>query len=116
MKHILATLLLIFVFSASAQTIELSRTNINFGTIPMRPRSEQSVVLYNRNNKPMVINAITVDCSCTKVEWTKKPVPASDSTTIKVIYTPAESGIFYKKIKIVTTDGDQTVVIRGSVK
>lgn len=98
-----------------AQKAELSVGTINFGDIPMKPKSEQSVTLYNRTAKPIVINAINVDCNCTKVIWSKKPIMAADSTILNVVYAPLERGVFYKKAKIITSIGDMTLTIRGRV-
>lgn len=112
-QFFIITLLAVTFMAAEAQNIELSKTAVNFGTIPLKPKSEQTVMLYNRTASPLVITAVNVDCNCTKVEWTRKPIMAKDSTQLRIIYAPTESGVFYKKIKVLTSAGDLSLTIRG---
>lgn len=116
MKNLLVILILLTSNVLMAQNVKLSTTVINFGDIPMKPKSEKNFTLYNRSTTPMVINAVNVDCNCTQIQWSKKPIIAGDSTVIKVIYIPAEMGVFYKKIKVITSNGSEQVTIRGRVQ
>lgn len=116
MRHLIVTLLLLLSTTTNSQNIELSSKTVNFGTIPIKPRTERHVTLYNQTLSPIVIKDVKVDCNCTKIEWNKRPITAGDSTMIKITYIPSESGVFYKKIKITTTKSDDTIIIRGVVK
>lgn len=116
MKKIFIALLLVVSLVASAQKIGLSKSTVDFGDIPMKPKSTKDVTLYNRSDKPVVILDSKVDCSCTKAEWTKKPILKGDSTIIKVVYSPLETGVFYKKLTIITSSGNADVIVRGRVR
>ncbi|CDN30251.1 hypothetical protein BN938_0145 [Mucinivorans hirudinis] len=115
MKKFIFLLVLVFA-QAAAQDVRLAREVVDFGVVPMKPRSQQSVMLYNKGIKPMVIMAVNVDCNCTKVEWSKKPVMAGDSTLLKINYDPSDKGVFYKKIRVKTSQGENTITIKGRVE
>lgn len=115
-QFFITALLAVTVAVAGAQNVELSKTAVDFGTIPLKPKSERIVKLYNRTASPIVITDVNVDCNCTKIEWSKKPIMAKDSTQLRIIYDPSEKGVFYKKIKVLTSAGDLALTIRGKTE
>ncbi len=101
-----------------SKEIELSPAQVNLGEVS--EVTEITLTLHNRGDKPIVITKATTDCSCTKIEFSKKPILGADSTLIQIQYLPArdEQGIFYKTIYIYTSKSKEPLrgVIRGKNK
>lgn len=115
-KVLLMAVLLLVAGTATAGNIEFSSKKVDFGKIQQKSKGEKILTLYNRGKKPIVIKDITVDCNCISTEWQKAPVMASDSTKIKVMYTPDQKGVFYKQIRIITTEGKHVIKVSGTVE
>ena len=102
---------------ASAQKLELSASEVRFGTIS-KPEV-RTVALYNRTPKAAVVVSADVDCNCTKVDYSPRPIKSGDSTLLTIRYTPtaSERGAFYKVVTIKNSAGDPLkLVVRGTVK
>lgn len=56
----------------------------------------------NVSDNPLIITKVGVSCSCTLVEYDKKPIKKGDSVLIQVKYTPQKgfTGAFEKSIVI----------------
>lgn len=67
----------------------------------------------NDGDKPLVITRVVTSCSCTKAEYSKKPIPAGAKSTIKIIYEPhkKEPGVFHKVIQIFTNTADKRKIV-----
>lgn len=89
---------------------------IDFGRIS-KP-TERTLTLYNRMGQPVVIISSAVDCNCTKVSYSPKPIKSGDSTVVRVVYTPSkEKGVFYKTVTLKnSTNKDFKFIVRGSVE
>lgn len=71
----------------------------------------------NTGTAPLVFIKSTTSCSCTKVEYPRKPTPPGGKGKIVVIYEPnkKEAGVFYKEIDLYsnTTQKRHTFVVKG---
>ena len=67
----------------------------------------------NDGDAPLVITRVVTSCSCTKAEYSKKPIPAGAKSTIKIIYEPhkKEPGVFHKVIQIFTNTADKRKIV-----
>lgn len=67
----------------------------------------------NDGDAPLVITRVVTSCSCTKAEYSKKPIAAGATSTIKIIYEPhkKEPGVFHKVIQIFTNTADKRKIV-----
>lgn len=120
-KSILLTFLLLCTCALWAQpSLKLETTEQNAGKI-----SEQGGVVSrdyrftNAGDVPLVIVDSKVSCTCTKIEYPKKPVMPGQSGVITVKYDPRKqsAGKIYKAIQIFSNDpaARHMLVFRGEV-
>ncbi len=114
----LSLLFCLYFGNASAQQIRVNPTQLNLNEVSKPTNVEFQVI--NTSSSAMVIINIDSDCGCTKINYSKKPIAAGDSTAIKVTYSPrkGEEGLFYKTLKIHTSASSEPIkaIIRGSNK
>ncbi len=99
--------------------LTFERTSYDFGKIG----EKDGVVsvefgFVNEGTLPLVITRAETSCTCTKVSFSKKPVPPGKKGTITVTYDPKkQSGKFYKAIQIFSNGADKRLIvtIRGEV-
>ena len=67
----------------------------------------------NDGDTPLVITRVVTSCSCTKAEYSKKPIPAGAKSIIKIVYEPhkKEPGVFHKVIQIFTNTADKRKIV-----
>ena len=67
----------------------------------------------NDGDTPLVSTRVVTSCSCTKAEYSKKPIPAGAKSTIKIVYEPhkKEPGVFHKVIQIFTNTADKRKIV-----
>jgi len=123
MKRIVA--ILIFVLSvcgvsaqSNAPVLQLDTLEYNFGDIPHKsPQVSCEFEFRNTGSAPLVFIKSTTSCTCTKVEYPRKPTLPGATGKIVVIYEPSkkESGVFYKEIDLYTNTPQKrhTLIIRG---
>lgn len=91
------------------------RTNShNFGDIARKGGDvECTFEFVNDGDAPLVITRVVTSCSCTKAEYSKKPIPAGATSTMKIIYEPhkKEPGVFHKVIQIFTNTPDKRKIV-----
>ncbi|MDR2890998.1 MAG: DUF1573 domain-containing protein [Alistipes sp.] len=72
----------------------------------------------NDGTAPLVITRTLTSCSCTKVEYDKRPVPPGGRGAITVIYeaNKKEAGVFYKTIEIYSNSPERrnNLIIKGN--
>lgn len=86
--------LLVFVFAAilegfSQPRLEVKDAKRNFGFASRGEVLINKYVISNKGNAPLVISNAEVACSCTRVEFSKKPVLPGGSDTITVSFNTA---------------------------
>ena len=95
----------------------LDRAEIDFGDIPLGEEREAKISATNNTDKPIVILNTTTSCSCTKVEWSKKPISAGKSIDLVVKFSAETEGVFFKKVAISHSAASRPIsfTIRGAV-
>ncbi len=103
MKKLLLLAMLCCVGTVSAQQLQFKETRYNFGE---RPRTGGNLVhdfeFTNTGDAPLVIVSARTTCTCTKVDFVKKPVMPGEKGVVRVTYEPhkIEAGTFSKVIQI----------------
>ena len=86
-KHLLTLVLFGLSYQLSAQSqLKFTDTKKNFGFVK---KGEQIKLIYeftNTGNQPLLITDAKVECSCTKVNWSKEPIQAGKSGKIEVLF------------------------------
>ena len=98
------------------EDILLKETSFDFGRIPQGKPVYHFFEVTNMGKTPMVISDIQTTCGCTTPEWSKTPIPAGETTKIKVGYNAAAEGHFEKQITISYNQNlSKQVLIKGNV-
>lgn len=120
-KGWLLLLLAGWVGMLSAQpSLKLEVLEQNVGKIPERGGVvSREYRFVNAGDAPLVLVDSKVSCTCTKVEFPKKPVMPGQSGVVIVRYDPRKqpAGKIYKAIQLFSNDpaGRHIVVFRGEV-
>ena len=117
---VLATVFCVATVWAQSKGAKLSfeRESHDFGRV-LRSEGDVSVdfLFTNEGTAPLVVKKATTTCSCTSVEFSKKPVMPGKQGTIRIIYSPNKlpAETFHKAIKVFTNDprGMQIITIHG---
>ena len=103
----------------SSPQIKFDSLEYDFGKVPHKSSEVKCEFAFtNTGSAPLVIIKAVTSCTCTKVEYPKRPVMPGAKGTLTVIYEPnkKESGVFYKAIDIYanTPEKRHTIVVRGN--
>lgn len=123
MKKLLSLCLLLSAFFiAGAQTttpadvLELKETEHDFGKIPQGKPVYYTFVIVNKGSEALKLDDVRATCGCTTPEWSKEPIAAGASASIKVGYNAAAEGHFDKFITITyNTSQTKQLKITGEV-
>ncbi|MFI3285082.1 MAG: DUF1573 domain-containing protein [Rikenellaceae bacterium] len=117
MKHYLSLiLLLIYILTPHAvrsQELTFESLTFDFGTIAEDGGGVTHIFSYkNTGDKPAVIVAAVSSCGCTVPEYSRQPIAAGSSSTIKVTYDPMDRpGKFSKTIQVVIAPHNKKYVL-----
>lgn len=98
----------------SGAQMTFATNSYDFGDIARKGGDvECTFEFVNDGDAPLVITRVVTSCSCTKAEYSKKPIPAGAKSTIKIIYEPhkKEPGVFHKVIQIFTNTADKRKIV-----
>lgn len=102
-----------------APQISVDQQVFNFGSIEeAKGLTSHVFTITNQGDKPLVITRVTASCGCTRPEWTKEPIAAGKTGTLKVTYNPnGRPGPFYKTITLYSNaeKSRYNVAIKGNV-
>ncbi len=88
---------------ASAQSLTVTPRAVELGDVTVKSKNTIRLVCRNEGTAPLVIRDIAVDCKCTKPTWSRKPLMPGDSTVVTVVFTPTDTGGFYKSLRFETS-------------
>lgn len=78
--------------------IEFKETNHDFGEIEFGGEAIFDFKFINKGKSPLIIANVRSTCGCTVPEWTREPVNASNTGSIRVIYDTHRVGAFSKTL------------------
>lgn len=93
--------------------MKLSATEHDYGKFKEEAGLQSyDITVTNAGNAPLVIQNIVASCGCTTPEWTRQPIPAGGTGTIKAIYDPKDRpGVFNKTLSVYTNSKPEVVVL-----
>ncbi len=96
----------------------LSPQQCDFGLISRGEPVGGSFVFQNTGTVPLSIDNVRTPCGCTAAEWPETPVAPGDTASIEVEFNAAQSGYFYKEIKVFFRGirGAHRLVVKGEVE
>ena len=104
MKKLLTALLIIAAMPVLAQTAtppaEFKEVKHSFGKIDQGKPVTTQFTFTNTSDKPIVIEAATAGCGCTKPEYPEEPILKGKTGVIKVTYNAANMGAFTKTVTV----------------
>ena len=78
----------------------LSTTQYDFGEIRQGKAQQHHFKFKNISDRPVVIDNIRTDCSCTALDWSSKPIAPQAESKVTVRYDARSTGAFRKKISV----------------
>lgn len=98
----------------SFRNLTFERTVHDFGEISEKSGPQTCTFKFrNSTNVPIVVQKVTVSCSCTKVEWSDKPVKPGEAGEIKVEFSNRIGpGRFDKSISVSTSSTPRQIQLR----
>jgi uncharacterized protein DUF1573 len=101
---------------AKPEVIQLKETGHNFGKIPQGRPTTYNFEITNIGTEPLRLENVQASCGCTTPEWSKDPIAAGATATIKVGYNAYAEGNFTKTVTLFY-NGNQTktLTISGEV-
>lgn len=97
--------------------IEFKDTGHDFGEIKFGGDGSCEFIFKNTGNSPLILDNVKSTCGCTIPEWTKEPVPESNTGKIRVIYDTHRVGAFSKTLIVYSNASNSPVrlFIKGKV-
>jgi hypothetical protein len=119
MKKLITLLLILFAFTASAQSnvVKFDTTAINYGVIKAGSDGKRTFEFTNVSREPIAILTVTVYCGCTVPNWTNELILPGKKGTITIEYDTNRIGRFGKEVKVKTTGSEEEtrLIIWGTV-
>lgn len=119
---IVAVLALVTAGVVSAQTrkgpqMTFETTAHDFGDIARKGGNVSCTFEFvNDGDAPLVIKRIITSCTCTKAEYSKRPIEPGQKSVIRIVYEPRkkEAGVFHKVIQIFTNAEESRKIVTVS--
>lgn len=126
MKHLslfftlCAALLLLATESVYAQKphkgayIEIAESVHDFGSISRQSSDKEHIFhIVNSGSEPLVILSASTSCSCIKVDFSRKPIPAGGESEVKITIEPrkVDKGIFHRIVQLYSNAANGTAIL-----
>ena len=98
--------------------VRLEQISMDLGSFDWQQEQLVEFVVVNTGNEYLAIDEITTSCGCTKIEYSKEPVPPSKSLALKVKYQAEHPEHFNKTITVYCNvkDSPFSLKISGDAK
>jgi Protein of unknown function (DUF1573) len=96
----------------------ITPTEHNFGEILRGSHAVHVFTFKNTSDKPIVVDNVRTDCSCTASDWDTAPIMPKEIGKITVSFDTKQTGYFRKKLTV-WIQGQrkpQKLTIEGEVK
>lgn len=112
-------LCVISIGSLSAQKIEFTALEVNYGEIEQGADGVREFTFANVGDGALLITSARGSCGCTVPSYPKEPIEAGNESSVQVRYDTNRIGAFTKFVTLTTNDPENPTVrltIRGTVK
>jgi hypothetical protein len=108
--------ILLFVFSAKAQSLEFEELVHDFGTLQEELGSVTHAFKFtNTGDQPLIITNVQASCGCTTPGWTKEPVKPGETGEVLATYRTS-AGPFDKTLTVKASGVPNVILhIKGNV-
>lgn len=94
----------------------LKETGYSFGKIPQGRPVIHVFEIVNTGKEPLLLENVQASCGCTTPEWSREPIAAGATASIKVGYNAYAEGHFNKTVTILYNNGQaKALIISGEV-
>jgi hypothetical protein len=96
--------------------LQLKESGYSFGKIPQGRPVIHIFEIVNTGKEPLMLENVQASCGCTTPEWSKEPIAAGATSSIKVGYNAYADGHFNKTVTIFYNNGQtKALIISGEV-
>ncbi len=102
---------------ADGPVMTFEALEIDYGTIEQDADPYRVFKFKNTGTEALLITNARGSCGCTVPSYSKAPVPAGETSEIKVRYDTHRLGQFRKRVTLTTNAGDEPIIltIKGNV-
>jgi hypothetical protein len=112
MKKLLFIAALFFVqYTMGQDAVKFTTQQHKFGKIKKGVPASYVFSFKNMSEKPVVIEFAQADCGCTEPEYHKTAIAKGQSSTVKVTYNAAMSGVFKKTVNVKFANSNQPYIL-----
>ncbi|MEP6615101.1 MAG: DUF1573 domain-containing protein [Ginsengibacter sp.] len=89
---------------------------IDLGKIPHGKPVTVEFKFTNKGKEALIISNVSTSCGCTVADYSKKPILANESSSIKATYNASNPGAFTKAVTVTFANNEKKVLnIKGTV-
>ncbi|MBQ8656696.1 MAG: DUF1573 domain-containing protein [Prevotella sp.] len=110
-KILLSSLLMLAMLPASAQTLEVSKGEIDCGSVGYEVPITAAFELKNTGSKSLLISDVKASCGCLAVDYPHSAIPAGGDFNVNVTYDARQLGHFYKTAAVYSNGSDQPIYL-----
>jgi hypothetical protein len=96
----LLSFMLPFLFSLNSKIQWTTATAHDFGEIRRGSEAKHVFTFKNLSDKPLAVDNVRTDCSCTTSDWNAEPILPNETGKITVAFDTKKSGYFRKKLTV----------------
>ena len=91
---------MLLMLPLSAQHLVVTKGSVDCGNVAYEKPVTAVFELKNKHRHKLKISKVETSCGCTKVEYSKQPVPPGETLELKVIYEAEDAGYFNKTVTV----------------
>lgn len=115
MKKTLITLVLMLaMLPASAQKLEVSKGEIDCGSVGYEVPVTAVFELENSGRRDLLVSDVKASCGCMKVDYPRTAVPAGGKFEVKITYDARQLGHFYKTAAVYSNGSEKPIYLTMS--
>ena len=102
--------------NAESSALVWKSEEIDLGKIPQGKPVTVQFDFTNTGKDPVIIASVATSCGCTIADYSKKPIPENEKSTITATYNAANPGAFTKAITVTFSNNEIKILnIKGTV-
>lgn len=92
--------------------VEFTSEVIHMGEISIDSLPHAVFEIKNSGEIPLIIKAVEPSCSCTSVEWNKRPIAPGQKENINIRFEPFSPGKFSKTISVYCNTAKEVHILK----